>query len=203
MTDGDVVVQGAAGREPPTAAQEPPRFMFRVMNIPILRRAPWLAWAFFFVVAVGLSVMCIRLQIGDDLVALICAAVTVFLILSTGLCVWLAIRKDRAARLTVPPKPKRLTVCLTAHSFGEQDVEAGKAEPTCYVCLTDLEMGQKVVKLDCGHLYHVDCICGWTKRVAVCPACRFSLPTFLASAQTSSAPTPRNDPQEALPHQAL
>ena len=181
--------------EPYSSANERPRLMFRIMNIPLLRRAPWLTWIFFFVIAVGLSVMCIRLQLGDDLVALICAAVTVTLVLATGLCVWLAIRRDRHPP-PPPVKKKRVTICLTAHSYLEQemsDLETGKetTDPvTCYVCLTDLEKGNKVVRLDCGHLFHVDCICGWTRRVAVCPACRFSLPTFLASAQTSSAPSP-------------
>lgn len=39
----------------------------------------------------------------------------------------------------------------------------------CSICLSPLEEGKKV-QLDCGHTFHLDCICKWNKNS--CPNCR-------------------------------
>ena len=193
------------GREVPvvssSVANQPPRLMYRVMNIPILRRAPWLMYFFMFVVAVGLTIMCVRLQLGDDLLAIVCASVTVGLIVATGLCVYFSVRNDGSSVAPPPPKKKRVTVCLRAHLWeksieGDElsEIPRSKSVVTCHICLLDLEKGDKVVELDCGHVFHVDCATNWIKRVAVCPACRFNLPTQIASATASQATSPRVPP---------
>jgi hypothetical protein len=191
------------GREVPvitsSMANQPPRMLLRVMNIPILRRAPWLVYLFMFVVAVGLTIMCVRLKLGDDTLAIVCASVTVGLIVSTGLCVYLSVRNDGTISPVQPRRNKRITVCLRAHLWGSCEEQVVKEESvgtivTCHICLLDLEKGDKVVELDCGHVFHVDCATNWIKRVAVCPACRFSLPTQITSATTSQVNSPRLPP---------
>ena len=173
--------------QPATPAQRPP---IRILDLPVLRRAPWLVYMFFCLVAIGIAVMCIRLRLGDDLTASVCAGLTCGLIVCTAVCLWLSLR----AQLQPPPKRKRkkVTVCLKAHSFGENEEGGGcpDGDAMCPICLTELEVGEKVVTLDCGHLFHVDCICNWTKRVAICPACRFNLPTVVASTSTSASVSP-------------
>ena len=50
-----------------------------------------------------------------------------------------------------------------------------KGNSTCSICLEDFENGETVRVLDCGHMYHTDCIVPWlTTRHASCPLCKFS-----------------------------
>jgi hypothetical protein len=183
------VVVGEPRRVP---VPPPPRFMFRVMNIPILRKAPWLMYLFLLCVAVGLAVMGVRLQLGDDLLPIICAAVTVGLIFATGLCVYFSVKNDGSDEQQKPKKIKK-TVLLKAHSFIEN--HEGCEPTTCHICLTDFEKGEKVVDLECGHLFHVECATNWVKRVPQCPACRYSLPVQVRSSTSSPGPLTANQEQ--------
>ena len=173
-----VVGEPQTSREPP-----PPRFMYRVMNIPILRKAPWLMYVFMLWVAIGLAVMCVRLQLGDHLMAIICASVTAGLIIATALCVFLSVRRDGLSESSIQKtKKQKITVMLKAHNYECEKVE----DPvTCHICLTDLERDEKVVALECGHLFHVDCATSWVKRVAQCPACRHNLPVQIRSSNST------------------
>ena len=46
-------------------------------------------------------------------------------------------------------------------------------DPTCSICLGDIENGSFIKKLHCGHYYHTECIDPWLlKQKAVCPICR-------------------------------
>jgi hypothetical protein len=168
-----------------------PRFMYRVMNIPVLRKAPWLMYLFMFCVAVGIAIMCVRLQLGDDLLAIVCACVTVGLILSTAVCVFLSIRRENNESRTTgteqPVKKKRITITLKAQTFEE------KTDLACPICLLDLEIGERVTELECGHMFHIECASNWVKRVAQCPACRFQIPTELVTAPNSGSNSPRYD----------
>ena len=47
----------------------------------------------------------------------------------------------------------------------------------CCICLVTQNLGQRVYKLPCGHLYHPECLLDWIKRHCTCPVCRFELPT--------------------------
>lgn len=42
---------------------------------------------------------------------------------------------------------------------------------SCAVCLSDYEAGEKLRKLPCDHLFHLECIDTWLKRNKVCPLC--------------------------------
>ncbi|KAK0428944.1 hypothetical protein QR680_011098 [Steinernema hermaphroditum] len=42
----------------------------------------------------------------------------------------------------------------------------------CPVCMEELFQEQKMVKLNCVHVFHRDCIVPWLKRGGACPICR-------------------------------
>ena len=56
--------------------------------------------------------------------------------------------------------------------------EKGELEfPTCSVCCSNFNLGDKTMLLPCGHLFHPDCIRPWFNEHNSCPVCRFELPT--------------------------
>lgn len=50
-------------------------------------------------------------------------------------------------------------------------LEDNNASPSCAICFLNLEDGDRVGAIDCGHLFHVDCLKGWLIRRNVCPLC--------------------------------
>jgi len=53
--------------------------------------------------------------------------------------------------------------CLENYTIKDSDKES------CCICLTEMEPKSVVKKLQCGHLYHLDCISHWLKINSVCP----------------------------------
>ena len=62
-----------------------------------------------------------------------------------------------------------------------EKMAAGRLEPLtesldagCVICQANsLEVGEEVVKLECGHHYHEECIQPWLSRMSnTCPVCR-------------------------------
>jgi len=195
-----------------------PTVLQRIMDTNTMRKAPWLVYVFIFLVATGIAVMCIRFRLGDDLTATIVAILTCGLILSTGLCVWVSIRSHRqlnhseALEAEKMKKKRRITVTLKAHYYGvdcptQVDATGGCCEDhgheeskstdtlVCPICLVDIIKGDRVVKLECDHLFHVGCISSWIARKAQCPACRFNIPTVITSCSTSARTSPRTATQ--------
>jgi cell division protein FtsL len=178
-----------------------PNLLQRIMDTRTMRKAPWLLYVFIFLVATGVAVMCIRFRLGDDLTATIVAVLTCGLILSTGLCVWFSIRSRRqlthseALEAEKKKKKRRITVTLKAHYYGEESLadNPNSAGDTlvCPICLVDVVKGDRVVKLDCDHFFHVGCISSWIARKAQCPACRYNIPTVITSCSTSARTSPR------------
>lgn len=50
-----------------------------------------------------------------------------------------------------------------------------RADSTCAVCKERFELGSRVIKLPCKHLYHSDCIVPWLEQRSSCPICRHQL----------------------------
>jgi len=42
----------------------------------------------------------------------------------------------------------------------------------CIVCMCEIEENEECKKLECGHIFHSDCIDNWLKRTLECPMCR-------------------------------
>lgn len=42
----------------------------------------------------------------------------------------------------------------------------------CSICITELEDESFVTRLECGHIFHMECIMEWGKYKAECPLCK-------------------------------
>jgi len=51
----------------------------------------------------------------------------------------------------------------------------GDDEPTCSICLSGYEKGDKLVSLPCKHVFHESCITSWTDHNTRCPLCNADL----------------------------
>ena len=49
------------------------------------------------------------------------------------------------------------------------------AEPECAVCMCELEKGDEMGQLPCGHTFHKECIVEWLHNEASCPMCRVDM----------------------------
>ena len=45
----------------------------------------------------------------------------------------------------------------------------------CSICLYGYKKGEPLVKLNCSHIYHKECIFDWFKKSRNCPMCRISV----------------------------
>mmetsp|Transcript_5496 Transcript_5496/g.11966 ORF Transcript_5496/g.11966 Transcript_5496/m.11966 type:complete len:482 (+) Transcript_5496:270-1715(+) len=48
-------------------------------------------------------------------------------------------------------------------------------EPSCSICLCEYELGEKVIRLPCDHVYHETCLASWTENHVRCPLCNCDL----------------------------
>jgi hypothetical protein len=48
---------------------------------------------------------------------------------------------------------------------------------TCTICMSQFELGEKLVKTKCKHLFHRDCLAEWVKYKSECPVCRENVKT--------------------------
>mmetsp|Transcript_9454 Transcript_9454/g.13026 ORF Transcript_9454/g.13026 Transcript_9454/m.13026 type:complete len:273 (-) Transcript_9454:165-983(-) len=67
--------------------------------------------------------------------------------------------------------------------------EALQLGPRCCVCLEDFEADnteQSIVKLQCNHPFHKECVVSWLKDHNTCPVCRYE---FQTEPEAPSAPT--------------
>lgn len=44
----------------------------------------------------------------------------------------------------------------------------------CAICLSNMEVGETVITLECKHLFHADCLLEWLTRMEECPLCKAS-----------------------------
>ena len=50
--------------------------------------------------------------------------------------------------------------------------EIVSADGTCYICLENFILEEKMRKLPCGHKFHNCCIDRWLKVARTCPSCK-------------------------------
>ena len=46
----------------------------------------------------------------------------------------------------------------------------------CTICMEEFQIGSKVTRMPCSHVYHENCIFKWLKTSHVCPLCRYPMP---------------------------
>lgn len=59
--------------------------------------------------------------------------------------------------------------CLPDRLYGPVEQEKFR---TCSVCQDDFVLGEKVITLNCFHIFHDACIHPWLKHNSTCPDCR-------------------------------
>lgn len=69
-----------------------------------------------------------------------------------------------------PPSKEALEQCQDYKYCKDE-----KEEEKCAICICELEEGEEVKKLTCGHIYHQDCINVWLKNNSTCPTCKHVL----------------------------
>lgn len=75
-----------------------------------------------------------------------------------------------------PPASRAALRQLPTISVSAEDlVEPSNRE--CCICFEEHNIGDKVVRLPCAHIYHSECITDWLQRHCTCPTCRYELPT--------------------------
>jgi len=66
------------------------------------------------------------------------------------------------------PAPKNVIDGLRLTCCSAEQVDA---ELSCAVCLSDLQLGEMLRPLPCGHVFHQSCIDKWLQRNGICPLC--------------------------------
>ena len=80
------------------------------------------------------------------------------------------------AAAKAPPASQRVLASLPLVKVTADDIlEAANKE--CLICLEEQKIGSWACKLQCGHLYHKQCISEWLEKHCTCPVCRFELET--------------------------
>ncbi|KAI6693183.1 hypothetical protein NL676_020893 [Syzygium grande] len=59
----------------------------------------------------------------------------------------------------------------------EGDRRSSGRELDCVICKEEVAAGDQLVRLDCTHEFHGDCIETWLRIHHTCPLCRYKLPT--------------------------
>jgi hypothetical protein len=79
----------------------------------------------------------------------------------------------------------------TPYDLAKEEHDALEGEKRCYICLEGMNVGEKVVKLACNHLYHHECVQGAVEHQHTrCPLCRSEIAVEEeSSSSTGQGPT--------------
>ncbi len=62
------------------------------------------------------------------------------------------------------------------HTLPVQEIRTPQqGELTCSICLEEVQKGEKIRLMPCGHRYHLPCIDSWLLRKGYCPICKRNL----------------------------
>ena len=67
----------------------------------------------------------------------------------------------------------------------DKNVKEGEEEK-CPICMMEIEDGEEVKKLPCGHIFHAGCIDPWLVRNSKCPICKRDVNEGLNSGNSGS-----------------
>ena len=66
----------------------------------------------------------------------------------------------------IPEKKIKKEVILYTEDFSDQE---------CSICLEEFKINEELIKIDCNHYFHSQCINDWIKFNGSCPLCRLNL----------------------------
>jgi len=75
-----------------------------------------------------------------------------------------------------PPASQKAIRQLPTIQVAAQDL-MDESNRECCICFEDHEVGNKLTRLPCGHLFHGPCINQWLLKHCTCPVCRYELET--------------------------
>lgn len=83
---------------------------------------------------------------------------------------------DNQRKFEVPPASCDAIASLKEIRITVDDIQE-ISNQECVICLATQSTGELGVKLDCGHLFHRECITHWLASSGLCPVCKFELPS--------------------------
>lgn len=75
-----------------------------------------------------------------------------------------------------PPASKKILESIKIDKLTDNSSEI-KNQSNCLVCLEDFQVEESVIKLDCKHCFHDNCLKDWLNKHNTCPVCRLELET--------------------------
>ena len=75
----------------------------------------------------------------------------------------------------------------TVAALSQGTVSAAFGQLSCPVCLEELELGQRFMKMPCEHMFHHGCLDTWLNVNGTCPTCRVSATPPAAAAPASES----------------
>jgi hypothetical protein len=69
-----------------------------------------------------------------------------------------------------PPATLERISALPVVLFGQEPDPFNQIE--CVICRTNYEANEPIKKLECGHLFHSECVANWLVTTGICPVCR-------------------------------
>eukprot|EP00930_Biecheleria_cincta_P075340 TRINITY_DN62505_c0_g1_i1.p1 TRINITY_DN62505_c0_g1~~TRINITY_DN62505_c0_g1_i1.p1 ORF type:complete len:316 (-),score=36.40 TRINITY_DN62505_c0_g1_i1:174-1121(-) len=94
------------------------------------------------------------------------ANVALFLCDALALTMSPLLRHSETMVVPLPSYPRAAQVVTVGESV---DIETGKFDPTCVICIADFEPGETLAQLPCGHFFHVECVNHWLAENGHCP----------------------------------
>jgi Ring finger domain/PA domain len=73
--------------------------------------------------------------------------------------------------------PNNVSVASSSHHSMTSKLICGRFEDECSICQEKMLEGETVLKLNCRHAYHANCVQSWLERHNTCPLCRNEMPT--------------------------
>ncbi|CAF3954190.1 unnamed protein product [Rotaria sordida] len=84
-----------------------------------------------------------------------------------------------AGPMTINPNPPATQENIDAVpviSFAQEPDQFNQTE--CAICRTNFETNEQLKKLQCGHLFHPECVANWLRITRICPICRQRMSTI-------------------------
>jgi len=107
---------------------------------------------------------------------------------------WSRYGPDNAKSTLVKTNDNPLNENDEGSELSTDDDSSTDGMPCCSICLVNYRQGDRITNLDCGHVYHVDCIKSWIVRKNHCPLCKVR---FATRPQGESDEANANDNDEA------